>query len=91
MAGFVVPKLKQFLDSRFTGDPYVTKSSSLAKYRAVYGGPEYLVHFKFSEFLNLTFIAMMYGLGMPLLFPIVAVAMFNAYIAERIQLAFIAR
>jgi len=63
----------------------------MAKYKGIYGGAEYLVHFKFSEFLNLTFVAMMYGLGMPLLFPIAALGMFNAYVSERMSLAFIAR
>lgn len=89
--GFGVPKVKQLLNNKFTGNQYITKSTSMAKYKAIYGGPEYLVHFKFSELLNVSFVAMMYGLGMPLLFPLAALGLFSAYVAERIALAFIAR
>jgi len=89
--GIVVPWLKQQLDSKFTGDKYVTKQFSMSRYKLIYGGPEYLIHFKYSEFLNITYITMMYGIGIPLLFPIAALALFNAYISERILLAYAVR
>jgi hypothetical protein len=89
--GIGVPLVKKTLDSKFTRNPYVTKSTTMSKYKSIYGGPEYLVHFKYSEMLNVLFVSMMYGLGMPLLFPISALALFMAYVCERISAAFIAR
>ena len=89
--GFGVPFIKQKLDSKGTHDKYVTKSTNMAKYKSIYGGAEYLIHFKYSEFLNLTYITMMYGLGVPLLFPIAALYMFIAYVCERIMLAYVVR
>lgn len=89
--GFGVPWIKKLLDSKFTSNPYVTKSTTLSKYKSIYGGPDYLVHFKYSEMLNILFVSMLYGLGMPLLFPISGLALFMAYVCERISLAYITR
>lgn len=89
--GVGVPWAKQLIDSKFSRNPYVTRSTSLSKYKAIYGGPEYLVHFKYSEMLNIVFVTMLYGLGMPILFPISALALFMAYVSERFSLAFISR
>jgi hypothetical protein len=61
----------------------------MAKYKNIYGGKEYLIHFKYSEFLNITYITMMYGIGIPLLFPVAALALINAYISERILTAWV--
>jgi len=36
----------------------------------LYSGPEYIIHYKYSLLLNSAFVTMMYGLGMPILFPI---------------------
>ena len=49
----------------------------MANYKTLYSGPEYVLHFKYSEVLNVTFIAMMYGLAMPILFPIACLNLFN--------------
>lgn len=82
---------KKLFDSKFTGNPCITRSTTMSKYKAVYGGPEYKFHFKYSEMLNIIFVSMLYGLGMPILFVIAAFALFVAYVVERINLAFIAR
>ena len=89
--GFGVPFIKQKLDSKGTHDIYVTKCTNMAKYKSIYGGAEYLIHFKYSEFLNLTYITMMYGLGIPMLFPVAALGMFIKYVSERIVLAYVVR
>ena len=86
--GFVVPIIKQKIDSKFTDDPYLTKSTSMAKYKAIYGGEEYLIHFKYSDILVIVYVACMYGVGIPLLFPVASIALYITYINERIQTAY---
>lgn len=59
----------------------------MAMYKALYSGPEYVIHFKYSGILNITFITMMYGTGLPILFPIAAFNFFNQWVCERIIVA----
>lgn len=87
----VVSNLKFRLDTKFTKDPYVTKKSSMAKYKAVYFGEDWPIHFKFSEALNITFLAMLYGIGMPIMFPMAALILFNQRLSQRIIVAKYAR
>ena len=82
--GFVVPIIKQKIDSKNTNNPYVTRCTSLAKYRSVYGGEEYLIHFKYSDMLVIVYVSCMYGLGIPLLFPIGALNLGITWISERV-------
>ena len=84
LKGFLVPVAKQKLDSSFTDDQYRTKCTSLAKYKEIYGGDEYLIHFKYSDVLVIVYVSCMYGLGIPLLFPIGALNLGITYISERI-------
>lgn len=86
--GFLIPKIKQKLDQKFKNDPYVTKKTSMAQYKLLYSGADYLVHFKYAGVLNIIYITMMYGIGMPLLFPIAAFNFFNQYLCERLIVAF---
>ena len=86
--GFAIPIIKQKLDSKFTDDPYKTKCTSLAKYRAVYGGEEYLIHFKYSDVLVIIYVACTYGIGIPLLFPVASLAIAITWVNERIQTAY---
>ena len=76
------------MDRKFGSDTYVTKKSTMQQYVDLYSGPEYMIHFKYSGILNVTFVAMMYGLGMPILFPIAAFNFFNLYTLERLTTAY---
>lgn len=53
----------------------------------LYGESEYVIHFKYSNILNITYITMMYGLGLPILFPIAAFNFFNQWVCEKIVVA----
>jgi len=86
--GFAIPMIKQKLDSKFTDDIYKTKCTSMAKYRAIYGGTDYLIHFKYSDALNITYITCMYGIGIPVLFPVAAMNLGLTLISERIATAY---
>lgn len=75
-------------DSSNTFDPYNTKSTSLAMYKKMYGQIDYTIHFRYSDALKTTYITMMYGLGIPLLFPLAALSFIITLIGERIQCAY---
>ena len=75
--GWIIPALKRKMDRSFGTDVYQTKKTSMALYKALYSGPNYVIHFKYSGILNITFITMMYGAGLPILFPLAAFNFFN--------------
>jgi len=59
----------------------------MSKYRTIYGGPEYLIHLKISECINKVFVAMMYGLTIPLLFPVAAFNLAFTCFCEKVLIA----
>jgi hypothetical protein len=81
---FTIPYLKRLWDSKFTGNKYVTRAKSMYQYKVLYSGIDYMIHFKYSDALNITFISMMYGLGIPVIFPIAAFTLFSQWICEKI-------
>ena len=88
VTGFLIPKLKRLLDNKFSGSPYKTKKTAMAAYKDLYSGAEYVIHFKYSGVLNIVYITMMYGMGMPILFVLAAFNFFNQWICERIIVAY---
>jgi len=76
------------MDRKWGKDTYITKKTNMQQYVDIYSGPEYLIHFKYSGILNVTFVTMMYGLGIPILFPIAAWTYFVLYSLERILTAY---
>tara|TARA_B110000285_G_C15132589_1_gene624664 strand:- start:1010 stop:1168 length:159 start_codon:yes stop_codon:yes gene_type:complete len=45
---------------------------SMGSYKELWSGGEYLMHIKSSEILLVVFVTCLYGVGMPLLFPVAA-------------------
>lgn len=87
----IVSGVKRSMDRGFCmsrDSLYATKQTQIYSYIDLYVGPDYVIHFKYSAILNVTFVTMMYGLGMPILFPIAAVSYFIFYAVERYQVAF---
>lgn len=76
------------MDRSWGSDTYKTKKTNMQLYVDIYSGPEYLIHFKYSGVLNVTFVTMMYGLGVPILFPIAAWSYFVLYTLERLLTAY---
>ncbi len=62
--------LFRIMDRGCSCDKYKTKKTSIQSYLDTYTGPVYLMHYKYSTLLNIVFVTFMYGLGMPILFPI---------------------
>lgn len=88
VTAFLIPEIKRALDRKFSKDIYKTKKTSMAMYKVLYSGANYVIHFKYSGILNITFITMMYGVGMPILFPLAAFNFFNQWLCERIIVAY---
>lgn len=55
----------------------------------LYSGPDFIIHFKYSAILNVTYVTMFYGPGLPILFPIAACTYVILYCIERYGLAYI--
>lgn len=82
----LIPAIKRKLDSK-TMNPFDTKKTSMAQHKALWSGGDYIIHFKYSAILNISYITMLYGMGMPALFPCAALNFFNQYMVERIIVA----
>jgi len=63
-----------------------TKSTSIQGYVSVQQGPVYFMHFKYSTILTSVYITMLYGVGMPILFPIACFSYLVLYILEKTYL-----
>lgn len=68
-----------------------TKCSSEQQYINLYAGPEYLVHFRYSMIMNITFITMMYGTALPILFPVAFISYVIIYLMEVYMLFYVYR
>ena len=76
------------MDNGGVDDSYVTICTNMQRYVDIYSGPAYQIHFKYSGIMNVTFVTMMYGIGMPILFPIAAFSYFILYTQERLLSAY---
>lgn len=41
------------------------------------------MHFKYSTIMNIVFTTLMFGFGMPILFPFAVIGLFNLYVSEK--------
>ena len=44
--GYAIPALKRKMDMKWTNDRYVTKKTSMAAYKKLWSGGDYVIHFK---------------------------------------------
>ena len=63
-----------------------TKKTTIQQYVEIYSGPTYFIHYKYSSILNITFVTFMYGLGIPILFPIAVFAFLVLYLVEKVMI-----
>jgi hypothetical protein len=56
----------------------------MGMFKHLWNEGEYIIHFKYSMMLNSVYVSMMYGIAMPILFPITAFNLFNLWLCERI-------
>ncbi len=72
----------------FKCDSNKTKKITIQQYVEIYSGPTFFIHYKYSSILNITFVTMMYGLGLPILFPIAAISLLVLYVMEKSMIYF---
>lgn len=63
-----------------------TRTKTLYGYLRLYAGPRFSIHYKYSMILNVLFISMMFGTGLPILFPISLAFFWLLYITEKFLL-----
>lgn len=80
--------LKRFLDKR-GGEAEPTKSVSIQQYVNIHSGPAFFIHYKYSSILNITYISMMFGPGMPTLFLYSFLSLFVLYVMEVYMLFYV--
>jgi hypothetical protein len=78
----------RLLDRSFTRDEYKTKKTTIQQYVELFSGPTFFIHYKYSSILNITFVTMLYGVGLPILFPVAAASIFVLYVVEKSMLAY---
>jgi len=86
---FIFGSMRQafrLMDRGFSCDQTRTKKTTLQQYVELYSGPVFFIHYKYSSIMNITFVTMMYGLGMPALFPVAAMSFLTLYCIEKIML-----
>jgi hypothetical protein len=54
----------------------------------LHAGPIYFIHFKYSYIMTITFVTFMYGIELPILFPIALLSFFILYTVERLTLTY---
>lgn len=86
--GWMTQWLFRKMDRSWTDDIYKTKQTSMQGYIELYSGPGYIIHFKYSGVLNIVFVTMFYGIGMPVLFPIALFSLIFIWFCERYEIAY---
>jgi hypothetical protein len=67
---------------------FVTKTTTIPSYLEIYSGPVYYIHYKYSFMINIVFISLMFGPGIPVLFPIALLSLSVFYVIERLLVAY---
>lgn len=62
----------------------ITRKTAIYPYVDLYAGPAFLLAHKYAAMLNICFITLIFGFGMPILFPIAALSLLIHYCMEKI-------
>lgn len=65
-----------------------TRCKTIQQYVNTYAGPVHYMHFKYATAMNTIFTTFMYGLALPVLFPIAALTFINIYVVEKLCVAY---
>lgn len=67
----------------------LTKKTTIQQYVNLHSGPQYFMHYKYSGLMNVAFLALMFGTGIPELFPIAAASFIVIYSVENFMLYYV--
>ena len=79
----------RLLDRMGTDEENPSNSSTIQQYVNKHAGPLYYMHYKYSSILNIVFLTMMFGPGMPILFPVAMASLLVIYILENYMLYYV--
>ena len=65
-----------------------TRVKTLPAFVELYSGPKFFFHYKHSFILNAIFVTMLFGPGIPILFPITLITLIVLYAVEWLMLAY---
>ncbi len=82
---------REFTRCKDGGKKEQTVQCSIPEYKKIWGGSEFKLHLKCANLLNITFVTMLYGLGLPCLFPIAALNLLSKLICERLHLVYFSK
>lgn len=83
---FLIRYVRIRCDRGFCKGKEETKQTTLQGYIDVYAGPNYYVHYRYSSILNVIFVTMTFGVGMPILFPCALLFLVSFYLMEKLLL-----
>lgn len=72
------------LDRKFKSDYYITQKKNIQLYIDTYSGPDFVIHYRFSQIMNIVFVCMLYGTALPILYPIGLLSLIILHISERL-------
>ena len=81
--------LKRLLDKRGATDEDPTACKSLQQYINIWSGPQFFIHYKYSSIMNIVFICMMFGPGLPVLFLYGSMSLLVLYCLENYMLYYV--
>jgi len=67
--------------------PKNTKMKTISAYVDLYSGPNYDIHYKYSQLQNICTICFTYGAGIPMLFPLGFLSFIILDLVERLSMA----
>jgi hypothetical protein len=62
--------------------------SNIQQYVNLYSGTNHLIHYKYASILNTVYVTFMFGLALPILYPIAVFTFFNMFVMEKILVAY---
>jgi len=86
---FGIRTLKRVIDKLRAPDGKQTNCITMQQYVNIYAGPNFFMHYKYSSMMNIIFITMMYGVGMPILFPIALATYCVVYCLEKYMMYYV--
>ena len=69
----LIQKARRYYDSKWTHNPYITRQEDIKQYKQIYMGDNFAIAHGYGRMINITWITMFYGVGMPILFPITGI------------------
>ena len=84
LIAFLMKHLFYCKDRGCTNNIYKTSCKTMAAYKATYVGPEFLIHYTYANALTVAYTTFLFGIQMPIMFPLAALFMISTRITDRI-------